>query len=319
MLARMRVGVVGVGVHAVNAMLPSLPAAGLRLVATCSRHLSTAEPVAQRFGAERAFDDVGRMLDEAKVEGVVVIVPPDQFLGVIQTCVRRGVPVFAEKPAANDAAEAQALADEAAAAGVPVVVGYMKRFATGYTLAREITRKPEFGPLTLGSFTWSMGRFAHRFDLRDWLFENPVHHFDLARFFFGELEDVHVVRAPGPEHTVVVTARSTSGAVVSIRANTTGSWEQRNEAVEIFGTGHSLVVDNLDTLTWRPPERPERVWRPNYTVPLAANMTGATMGFVPELEHFRLVVEESLPCESDMASAAATLALTTTIAELAQA
>jgi hypothetical protein len=61
------------------------------------------------------------------------------------------------------------------------------------------------------------------------------------------------------------------------------------------------------------------VWRPNYTVPLAANMTGATMGFVPELEHFRLVVEEGVSCRSDMASAAATLELTTTIAELAQA
>jgi predicted dehydrogenase len=315
----MRIGVVGVGAHAVNAMLPSLPAAGLRLAATCSRHLDNAEAAAQQFGAERAFDDVERMLDEAQVDGVVVIVPPDQFFGVIQTCIRRGVPVFAEKPAANDAAEARALADEAAKVGGVVMVGYMKRFASGYTLAKEIVGKPEFGPLTLGSFTWSMGPFAHRFDLRDWLFENPVHHFDLARFFFGELDDVHVVRAPGAEHTVVVTARSTSGAVVSIRANTTGSWEQRNEAVEIFGTGHSLVVDNLDTCTWRPPERPERVWRPNYTVPLAANMTGATMGFVPELEHFRLVVEEGVPCESDMASAAATLELTTTIAELARA
>jgi myo-inositol 2-dehydrogenase/D-chiro-inositol 1-dehydrogenase len=315
----MRVGVVGVGAHAVNAMLPSLPAAGLRAVATCSRHLATAEPVAERFGAGRAFDDVDRMLDEVELDGVVVIVPPDQFFGVIQTCIRRGVPVFAEKPAANDAAEARALAAAAADAGVPVMVGYMKRFACMYALAKEIVGKPEFGPLTLGSFTWSMGPFAHRFDLRDWLFENPVHHFDLARFFLGDLEDVHVARAPGTEHTVVVTAHSAGGAVVSIRANTTGSWEQRNEAVEIFGTGHSLVVDNLDTLTWRPPERPERVWRPNYTVPLAANMTGATMGFVPELEHFRLVVEEGVSCRSDMASAAATLELTTTIAELAQA
>jgi myo-inositol 2-dehydrogenase/D-chiro-inositol 1-dehydrogenase len=315
----MRVGVVGVGAHAVNAILPSLPAAGLRAVAACSRHLATAEPVAERFGAGRAFDDVDRMLDEVEPDGVVVIVPPDQFFGVIQTCIRRGVPVFAEKPAANDAAEARALAAAAAEAGVPVMVGYMKRFASMYSLAKEIVGKPEFGPLTLGSFTWSMGPFAHRFDLRDWLFENPVHHFDLARFFLGELEDVHVARAPGVEHTVVVTARATGGAVVSIRANTTGSWEQRNEAVEIFGTGHSLVVDNLDTLRWRPPERPERVWRPNYTVPLAANMTGATMGFVPELEHFRLVVEEGVAPRSDMASAAATLELTTTIAELAQA
>ena len=310
----LRVGAVGVGVHAVNAILPNLPVAGFQLAATCARHLERAEEAARRFGAESAFDDVERMLQVAELDGVVVVVPPDQFSGVIGACIRHGVPVFTEKPAANDAAEAHALAAQAAEAGVTVMVGYMKRFAVGYRQAREVMARPGFGAPTLGSFTWSMGPFAHRFDMRDWLFENPVHHFDLARFLLGELSDVHVERGPGREHTVVVTARATSGAVVSIRANTTGSWEQRNEAVEIFGDGHSVSVDNLDTCTYRPPERPEQVWRPNYTVPVAANMTGATMGFVTELEHFRDVIADGVPCASDIASAAATLDLTAVIA-----
>ena len=313
--APLRVGAVGVGVHAVNAILPSLPVAGLQLVATCARHLEHAEAVGQRFGAALAFDDVGRMLDEAEPDGVVVVVPPDQFFDVISTCIGRGVPVFAEKPAANDAAEAQRLADDAANAGVPVVVGYMKRFAGAYRLARDLLSRPEFGRPTLGSFTWSMGPFADRFGVRDWLFENPVHHFDLARFFFGELENIHDAHGTSDEYTVVVTATSPSGAIVNIRANTTGSWEQRNEAVEIFGEGHSLFVENLDTCTWRPPERPERVWRPNYTVPVASNMTGATLGFVTELEHFCDVVRDGAECESDIASAAGTLALTSEIVE----
>jgi predicted dehydrogenase len=312
----LRVGIVGVGAHAVNAILPALPVAGFRLAATCARHLDHAEEVARRFGAERAFDDVDRMLGEFELDAVAVVVPPDQFAPVITACLDAGKPVFTEKPAANDAAEAARLAEHAAATGVPVLVGYMKRFGSAYRTAREIMRRPEFGAPTLGSFTWSMGPFAHRFDLRDWLFENPVHHFDLARFFFGELDDLHAVRGEGPEHTVVVTAKSTSGALISIRANTTGSWEQRNEALEIFGQGHSLFVENLDTCTWRPPERPERVWRPNYTVPLAANMTGATMGFVSELEHFGAVLRDGVPCESDLGSAAATLELTSRIARL---
>jgi hypothetical protein len=46
-------------------------------------------------------------------------------------------------------------------------------------------------------------------------------------------------------------------------------------------------------------------------------MTGATMGFVPELVHFREVVTEHAASESDIASAAATLALTDRIAEQA--
>jgi predicted dehydrogenase len=310
-----RIGAVGVGVHAVNAVLPALPVAGLTLAATCARHLEHAQAVATRFGAGAAFDDVERMLAEVELDGVVVVVPPDQFQEIIAACLRRRVPVFAEKPAAGDAAEAHALADEAARLGVPVMVGYMKRFAGAYQLAREVAARPEFGSPALGSFTWTMGPVADRFDIRHWLFENPVHHFDLARFFFGELDQVHVARGAGREYTIVVTAESSSGALVDIRATTTGSWEQRNEAVEIHGDGHTLLVENLDTCIWRPPSRPELVWRPNYTVPVAANMTGATMGFASELEHFREVVVDGVACESDMASAAATLDLTTRIAE----
>jgi hypothetical protein len=48
-------------------------------------------------------------------------------------------------------------------------------------------------------------------------------------------------------------------------------------------------------------------------------MTGATMGFASELEHFREVLAEGATCRSDMASAAATLDLTDTIATLATA
>jgi myo-inositol 2-dehydrogenase / D-chiro-inositol 1-dehydrogenase len=153
----MRVGAIGVGIHALTSILPNLPGAGITLSATCARHLDRAEAAAARFGARAAFDDAKRMLDAVALDGVVVVVPPDQFSSVVRACIRRGVPVFAEKPAANDAAEAADLAAEAAESGVPVVVGYMKRFAGAYRLAKELTGKPEFGALTLGSFTWSMG------------------------------------------------------------------------------------------------------------------------------------------------------------------
>lgn len=315
--ALLRVGVVGVGRHATTAILPALPAAGFRLVATCARHRDRAAAVGMRFGATDAYDDLAGMLDRSRLDAVVAVVPPDQFAPVIRCCLAHRIPVFAEKPGAADAAEADDLAAQASDADVPVMVGYMKRFATAYQRAGTIAAAETFGPLTLGSFTWAMGPFAHRLGLRDWLFENPVHHFDLARRFFGELGDLHVARRDGAEHTVVVTASSQSGAIVTIRANTTGSWEQRNEAVEIFGQGHSLLVENLDTCIYRPPSRPEQVWRPNYTVPHAANTTGSTMGFAGELAHFRAVLVDKAACESDLANAAATLRLTHEIAELA--
>lgn len=309
----MKVAVVGVGGHATTAILPNLAPAGLRLVGVSARHLDRAKATADLYGVP-AFDDIPRMVEQTFPDGVIVVVPPDEFAGVISTCLELRLPVFAEKPAARDANEAAQLAELADSTGVPVVVGYMKRFASGYTRAKAIAAQPEFGRLRLASFGWSVGPVAQQFTFQEWLFENPVHHFDLARYFFGELHEIQARRGPGSEYTLVVTAAADDGTPITLQATTNGSWEQRNESVELFGEGSSLRVDNVDTVTCRPPKGPEQTWQPNYTVPSAQNMTGVTMGFAGALEHFRLVVQENEPCRSDMRSAAATLSLAAAIA-----
>lgn len=310
----MNVAVVGVGRHATTAILPNLAPAGLRLVGVCARHLDHAEPVADLHRVP-PYDDVRKMVEETAPAGVVVVVPPDQFRPVISTCLELHQPVFAEKPAATSAEEASTLAELADTAGVPVVVGYMKRFASGYLCAERIAREPEFGSLRLGSFTWSVGPWPPEIEFRDWLFENPVHLIDLARYFFGELHSVLARRGSGREHSFVATATTAAGAIVTIQATTNGSWHQHNESIELVGEGCSVRVDNVDTVTHRPLEGAEQLWRPNYTVPSAPNMSGATMGFTAELEHFRLVVEENVPCRSDMRNAAATLRLAQAIVD----
>jgi len=94
----MRVGAIGVGIHALTSILPNLPGAGMTLSATCARHLDRAEAAAARFGARAAFDDAERMLDAVALEGVVVVVPPDQFSSVVRACIRRGFPSLLKNP-----------------------------------------------------------------------------------------------------------------------------------------------------------------------------------------------------------------------------
>jgi len=304
----LRVGVVGCGRHAMTAIHPNLTAAGMVVGAVCTRSTETARAAAARHGGVPAFVDPVAMLDTVALDGIVVVVPPSQYGAVLSAAIARRVPVFADKPGAATAEEATDLAAAAAEAEVPVVIGYQKRFAPAYRQAAEIVRAEDFGVVTMATFTWAVG--AMPLDLDSWLAENPVHHLDLARFLLGELGEVVVVRGTaGQGHSLVVAARTAAGAPVALHLTTTGSWQQRNEVVEIFGEGHAVVVDNVDTCTWRPPERPERVWRPNYTVPLAHNLTAATMGFAGELAHFRALVLGEVEPVSNLASAAATLRL----------
>jgi predicted dehydrogenase len=315
----LRVGAIGCGSHSTTAIWPELPAAGLVLHAVCSRDIDHATAAAQRFGVNRAFDNAEQMLDEVELDALVVVVPPEAFAQYIRLAIERGLPAFVEKPGANSAEEGSELAAQATEAGVEVVVGYQKRFAAAFRKARSLIAEKDFGQPTLGSFTWAMGPFHQRFSLRDWLFENPVHHFDLARYFLGEISELEArVIEVGQEFALVVTGRSNSGALVSIRANTTASWEQHNEAVEIFGLGYSVLVENVDTCVYRPPDGPELVWRPNYTVPCPATFSGQTLGYGAGLAHFRDVIRGDMRADSDLASAAATLELAAEITRIVE-
>jgi UDP-N-acetylglucosamine 3-dehydrogenase len=314
----MRVGVVGVGRHASGNLYPNLAPAGLDLVAACARHRERAQAAATRWGAPHAFDSVSEMLGSVELDGVVVCVPPASYAEVVIACLEAGTPVFCEKPAAASSDEARQLASLAADRGVPVVVGYMKRFAPAYRKAREIVRSGEFGQPSLGAFTFAMGPWTND-DLRDYLIDNPVHHLDIARYLLGEVSDLdgRLMELDGVRHAVCAVGRTGSGAVCSFNFCTTASWAQRNECVEVYGGGHAVSVENVDTCTHRPPERPRQVWQPNYTVPWGDTASSVMMGFVPALEHFRDVVLDGAENVSDMASAAATLALAERLCEIA--
>jgi UDP-N-acetylglucosamine 3-dehydrogenase len=314
----MRLGVVGVSGHASANLYPNFAAAGLDVVATCARHQDRAQVAAARWGAKHSFDNAEKMLASVDVDAVVICVPANDYAPIVEACLKAGKPVFCDKPGASTSAEAEALADLSAETGVPIVVGYMKRFAPAYQKAREIVESPDFGPPSLAAFTFAMGQ-GFGGDLRTYLIDNPGHHLDLARYFLGELTNLqaHVTELPGFGHAVAAIAESSSGAVCTFNLCTTGSWQQRNEYVEIFGKGHAVWVENVDTCTYRPPERPEQVWRPNYTVPTPENSSPATMGFLPELTHFRQVALGEVENVSDMASAAKTLALAERLCKIA--
>lgn len=313
-----KLGVIGVGGHASANLYPTFAAAGLDVVATCARHQDHAAAAAERWGASHSFDNAEKMLASVDVDAVVICVPASEYGPLVEACLAAGKPVFCDKPGASTAAEADMLATLSAETGVPIVVGYMKRFAPAYEKAREIIRSRGFGPPSLGAFTFAMGQ-GFGGDLRTYLIDNPGHHLDLARYFLGELSDLqaYVTELPGFGHAVAAIAQASSGAVCTFNLCTTASWAQRNEYVEIYGKGHAVWVENVDTCTYRPPERPEQVWRPNYTVPQPQNSSPTTMGFLPELTHFRQVALGEAESLSDMASAARTLRLAERLCEIA--
>src|SRR6185369_16067630 len=95
--------------------------------------------LAQRTGVELNVTAVAEPADvlASGVDGVVIASSTATHPDLIRACVRAGIATFCEKPVAQHAKEAVALAEELAGSDVPVQIGFPRRFDPAYVAARD--------------------------------------------------------------------------------------------------------------------------------------------------------------------------------------
>lgn len=142
----MRIGLVGLGrIGAFHAETLAALAAVDELVVTDAVP-DAAAAVAARTGASVAAstgDLFARGLD-----GVVVASPTPTHVPLTEAAVRAGVPVFCEKPAAADPRDAEGLLALVEASGVPVQVGFPRRFDPAFRRVKADADAGVLGRLT---------------------------------------------------------------------------------------------------------------------------------------------------------------------------
>src|SRR3569623_537747 len=122
-----RMGVVGAGFIAGRhaAALCTLP--DVTVAGVCDPQRDRAMTLAARAGAA-AYPDLDTMLDQLPLEAVYLCVPPSAHGAPERAVLDRGRGLFVEKPLGPDLAEAEKLAVEIEAAGVPTATGYHWRY-----------------------------------------------------------------------------------------------------------------------------------------------------------------------------------------------
>lgn len=293
---KVRIGFVGAGRHATRILYPSLRLTDLDLVATAALVEEEAAQAARTFGAARHHVGHEELLEQAgDLDACVVAVGPPAYRETISAVLDAGLPVWAEKPAAASAAEAAELAERSRDQGLPLCVGFMKRFAPAYELARGAMDEEEFGKPSFFAGKFAMGGGVYPDDYT-FLVDNSVHMVDLMRHFMGDVEALSVERAEGSGGRVAyaVLARFAAGGVGTLHLSTMQSWRAHNERVEITGEGRAVVVDNVVHYQLHAADGPGRSWEPNLTVPSDANQTLSLTGYARELQHFAEVVRDGV-------------------------
>ena len=142
-MAKPRIGLLGVGrigiMHA-------------RILAPKVESLVVADVVPEK--AQRAADELGAQVrsvedffDSEDLDGVVLATPTDAHARHIEAAVGLGAPIFCEKPVALDIASTERANAAAKSAGVPVHIGFQRRFDAAYAAARERLAAGEIGEL----------------------------------------------------------------------------------------------------------------------------------------------------------------------------
>jgi myo-inositol 2-dehydrogenase / D-chiro-inositol 1-dehydrogenase len=298
----MRLGLIGLGrIGAFHAQTLADLAAVDSLVVTDAVPAVTKE-VAERVGAA-PVDSVAELL-AAGVDGVLVAAATDTHPELVLAAVEAGLPVFCEKPLARAVDDAVWVARRVQESGVPVQVGYPRRFDPAFLVGRAAVESGELGALhTVRSTTLDPAPppAAYLAGSGGIFRDCAVHDFDAVRWVTGrEVVEVYATGSDrgdpvfseiGDVHTAAVILTFDDGAlgVVSVSRGNPRGYDVR---LELHGTADSAAAGLDDGL-------PLRSLDPGVTFPAGPPhsffMDRLATAFRAELAAFSEVVAGSRP------------------------
>ncbi len=227
-----------------------------RVVVVGDPDLEAAKRGQAMLRADRVTTDVLDAINDPAVEAVVIATPTSTHASLIEAALRAGKAVWSEKPIALDLAETSRVVDLWRATGLPVQLGFMRRFDPGYVRAKELIDSGEIGrieqfraysrdtyPPSIDFLRTSGGSFL----------DMSVHDFDLARFLVGEVAEVHAwgtvlfdqrVAEVGDVDTAVTMLRFHNGALGVVEMSRHSEWGY-DIRTEVAGATGKVVVEAL--------------------------------------------------------------------------
>jgi myo-inositol 2-dehydrogenase/D-chiro-inositol 1-dehydrogenase len=249
-----RVGLIGAGrIGTFHAESLALRIPGARLVAVADVAEGAAERLAGRFGAWSTTDP--KTLIEARdVDAVVIASAARAHAELVVAAASAGRPVFCEKPMAFSLADADRAIAAAATAGVPLQVGFNRRFAADFRAAHDVIASGGIGTVQLMRSVLRDPGLANPAGVAPWTIyrETLIHDFDALLWLNPGARPTEVYAVAdalvAPDYkdaglldTSVVVIRFDNGALATAEANFSAvyGYDIRNE---VFGSAGMVTA-----------------------------------------------------------------------------
>ncbi|PAZ14819.1 dehydrogenase [Streptomyces sp. SA15] len=252
------VGLIGAGrmgsFHA-ETLAHRLP--GVRLAAIADPAPGAAQRLGDRLGCATTYTDIGELLTAPHLDGVVIATPARTHAGLVEAAAKAGKAVYCEKPMAVTLAEADRAIAAAADAGVPLQVGFNRRYDPGFRAAHE---KIAAGAISTPQLLRSLTRDPELADparIPPWtiFLETLIHDFDVLGHLNPGAEPVEVsamadalvrpdFKDRGLLDTAVVTIRFDNGALATAEASFQAVYGYDVRA-EVLGSTGMLTMGDI--------------------------------------------------------------------------
>ena len=291
-----KIAIVGAGAHASNNIYPFIGKAGGQIVGVCDLDGEKAARNARRFGGQ-PFSRMETMLDQTRPDAVIICIGPQQHAELAPVVMRRGLPVYTEKPAAPCAAQTLELARLSRETGVLCTTAFKKRYSIAYERAREFIEEFPAEDLLSISMARHSGAYDNSSPRFDFLLDFGIHGIDLLQYLAGNARRVFAFTRD--RHAYAVSLEFENGGVGALDFSDGRSFGLPSEEIEItIKGGHWMTIHNSNQ--WRMAKSGQPChWR---EAPLfaAAGDSGNETGHCAELRDFFAAVQQNRTTRSNV-------------------
>lgn len=299
MNAPVRVGLIGYGAWGRHHARSVAAIEGAELHAICARSDESAQAAKADFPAATVYRDYRDLLRDADIALCDVVLPSDLHFEVSQAVLQSGRHLLLEKPMTLSIADGQSLIDLAKSKNRILAVGHELRLSSLWGRVKQVIDagtigEPLYALIELWRRPYRLGSGGWRYDIDrvgNWILEEPIHFFDLARWYFSSVgEPVSVFaqgngkRADHPElhdnFSAMLTFPNGRYAVIS---QTLAAWEH-HQVAKITGTEGALWASWSGAM--------DRTFEPTFSLKVQSGDTIETVPITkPSGEVYELVDE----------------------------
>jgi myo-inositol 2-dehydrogenase/D-chiro-inositol 1-dehydrogenase len=187
-------------------------------------------------------------------DAVYITAPNTQHVSLTLSALNAGKHVFCEKPLATSISDAESVFNKAKGLQSNLQVGHNRRFAPVYATLKQLLaeQKPHSAHVKM-----NRGELLNPVWTGDpsvtggFLYETPIHMFDMMRFLFGEVESLHAIGSTHEYREVddfSVLLKFASGMHATLATAADASWMFPFERVEVFCHHATLVTREMESL-----------------------------------------------------------------------